>query len=123
MTFLRGIEPHARKILWDYRKMAFVSSPRRVGKTTFAKRLLENFGGGTYFNFLITGSARLDLYSKGGDSPMGRYLGITLFPLAVAELTSSQGTFEDFTHALREPPKGGKPSAPRIHARRSRCRF
>jgi hypothetical protein len=161
MILPRGIEPHVRKILWDYRKMAFVSGPRQVGKTTFAKRLLTRAGGGIYFNwdvatdqkklakdpyfyesvdrdpkqsflvvldeihkyrrwksylkgafdrsaqefsFLVTGSGRLDLYSKGGDSLMGRYLGITMFPLTVGELTSSEGSFEGFTHALREPP-------------------
>ncbi len=46
---------------------------------------------------------RLDLYSKGGASLMGRYLGITMFPLTVGELTSSEGSFEGFTQALQEP--------------------
>jgi predicted AAA+ superfamily ATPase len=161
MIFPRAIEPHVRKILWDYRKMAFVSGPRQVGKTTFAKRLLASVDGGSYFNwdvatdqkklgkdpyfyesvdrdpkkpflvvldeihkyrrwksylkgafdrsgqelsFLVTGSGRLDLYSKGGDSLMGRYLGITMFPLTVGELTSSEGSFAGFMQALREPP-------------------
>jgi predicted AAA+ superfamily ATPase len=161
MIFPRAIEPHVRKILWDYRKMAFVSGPRQVGKTTFAKRLLASVDGGSYFDwdvatdqkklgkdpyfyesvdrdpkkpflvvldeihkyrrwksylkgafdrsgqelsFLVTGSGRLDLYSKGGDSLMGRYLGITMFPLTVGELTSSEGSFAGFMQALREPP-------------------
>jgi predicted AAA+ superfamily ATPase len=161
MMLPRGIESHVRKILWDYRKMGFVSGPRQVGKTTFAKRLLASVGRGSYFNwdvatdqkklskdpyfyesldrdpkqpflvvldeihkyrrwksylkgafdrsseefsFLVTGSGRLDLYSRGGDSLMGRYFGITMFPLTVGELASSEGSFETFTQALQEPP-------------------
>lgn len=41
---------------------------------------------------LITGSARLDLYRRGGDSLQGRYFFLRLLPLSVAELgiTSEQ---------------------------------
>lgn len=34
---------------------------------------------------LVTGSAKLDLYKRGGDSLMGRYLGYRLHPFSVAE--------------------------------------
>lgn len=37
-------------------------------------------------NFLITGSARLDYFRKGGDSLMGRYHYLRLHPLSLAEL-------------------------------------
>ncbi len=37
-------------------------------------------------NFIITGSARLDYYRRGGDSLMGRYRYLRLHPLSVAEL-------------------------------------
>lgn len=40
---------------------------------------------------LITGSARLDLYRRGGDSPAGRYFLHRLYPLSVREL---KGQFE-----------------------------
>jgi predicted AAA+ superfamily ATPase len=38
------------------------------------------------FHFLITGSARLDIYRKGGDSLQGRYHYYRLHPFSVAEL-------------------------------------
>lgn len=38
------------------------------------------------FSILVTGSARLDLYQKGGDSLMGRYFYYRLHPLSLAEL-------------------------------------
>lgn len=38
------------------------------------------------FNFLLTGSARLDIYRRGGDSLQGRYHYYRLHPLTVAEL-------------------------------------
>ena len=37
-------------------------------------------------HILITGSARMDVYKKGGDSLMGRYFNYRLHPLSVAEL-------------------------------------
>ncbi len=39
------------------------------------------------YRFLITGSARLDLYRKGGDSMAGRYHYFRLHPFSLAELT------------------------------------
>lgn len=117
-------------------KMAFVSGPRQVGKTTLAKSLLQtphNYFSwddsrfrkawsksaveavadrgpgpicldeihkdrrwkgrlkgmydlaGAGHGMIVTGSARLDLYRKGGDSMMGRFLPYRLHPLSVAE--------------------------------------
>ena len=39
------------------------------------------------YSFLITGSARLDLYRKGGDSMLGRYHYYRLHPFTMAEVT------------------------------------
>ena len=39
---------------------------------------------------LVTGSARLDLYRRGGDSLQGRYFFIRMYPLSVAELKLKQ---------------------------------
>lgn len=39
--------------------------------------------------FIITGSARLDYYRRGGDSLMGRYRYLRLHPLSVSELSLS----------------------------------
>lgn len=50
------------------------------------------------FAILVTGSARLDLYQKGGDSLMGRYFYYRLHPFSVAELLSTQlPVIEPFT--------------------------
>jgi len=41
-------------------------------------------------HILITGSARMDVYKKGGDSLMGRYFHYRLHPLSVREVTGAQ---------------------------------
>lgn len=40
--------------------------------------------------FVVTGSSRLDVYKRGGDSLMGRYLLYRMHPLSVGELLSSE---------------------------------
>lgn len=56
-------------------------------------RTWRNFLKGTYddpkrlFNIIVTGSARLDTFNKGGDSLQGRYNLLRLHPLSVAELS------------------------------------
>ena len=118
------------------KKMAFISGPRQVGKTTLGKGLLkdqhnyfswdrtsfrrlwtsspedilEGIGKGPilfdeihkdrkwkskikglYDSFsdeisiMVTGSAKLDLYRKGNDSLLGRYIPYRLHPFSVAE--------------------------------------
>ncbi len=124
--------------------MIFISGPRQVGKTTIAKKLLDEFGG-LYLNWdqpddrmlilgsfdkiierlgprelgqekpiivfdeihkykdwknhikgffdhykdivriIVTGSAKLDIYRKGGDSLMGRYFSYSIHPLSLRE--------------------------------------
>jgi predicted AAA+ superfamily ATPase len=129
------------------RQMIFLSGPRQVGKTTFAKKILsdehkeqhylnwddvnhrelilagsntiiqtlslnqlsdkkniivfdelhkyknwKNFLKGFFDRFeselsiLVTGSARMDIFKRGGDSLMGRYFNYRLHPLSVKEL-------------------------------------
>jgi len=125
------------------KKMAFISGPRQVGKTTLSKVFLKQTGGiycnwddldfrrswtkspkqvianikkdttvifdeihkaakwkqnlkGVYdslekdLNIIVTGSARLDVYKKGSDSLMGRYLGFRLHPFSVGEMLSAK---------------------------------
>ena len=122
-------------------KMAFITGPRQVGKTTLALQIRETFKNGVYYNgddielkrkwikqpsllvpqsigednlvvfdelhklpkwknilkslydakkemarFLVTGSARLDVYRRGGDSMLGRYFLFRLHPFSVGEL-------------------------------------
>lgn len=44
---------------------------------------------------LVTGSAKLDHYRRGGDSLQGRYNLLRLHPLSYAEVKSSKGSLED----------------------------
>jgi len=46
------------------------------------------------YKFLVTGSARLDLYRKGGDSLLGRYRYLRLHPLTLKELSFNKDTVE-----------------------------
>jgi uncharacterized protein len=48
------------------------------------------------FLFLVTGSGRLDLYQKGGDSLAGRYFLFHLWPFTISELTEKRYSFESF---------------------------
>ena len=50
---------------------------------------------------VATGSARMDVYGKGGDSLMGRYFPYRVHPLSVAELLG--GGFPDGNNLLRKP--------------------
>lgn len=118
-------------------KIVLLSGPRRVGKTTLSKQLIDDF---VYLNYdaasdrrlirdeswdrsaplvifdelhkmkkwkswikgiydtrgvppglLVTGSARLDVYRKGGDSLAGRFHSHRLHPLTVRELVHYHG--------------------------------
>jgi len=48
------------------------------------------------FLFLVSGSGRLDLYQKGGDSLAGRYFPFHLWPLTLAELHGRGIALEEF---------------------------
>lgn len=48
------------------------------------------------YSFLISGSGRLDIYQKGGDSLAGRYLMFHLFPFTISELSHTNRNFSDF---------------------------
>lgn len=43
-----------------------------------------------HYRILVTGSAKLDFYRRGGDSLQGRYFRLRMYPLSVAELHASQ---------------------------------
>lgn len=58
------------------------------------KGIYDEFKG--EYRFLVSGSGRLDLYQKGGDSLAGRYYHFHLFPLTIAELGGRNRNFEDF---------------------------
>jgi len=157
----RTATPLIGEIIETLNKMAFVSGPRQVGKTTLAKKYQEHFGQSLYvnwdsiphrkklladplffqkenrdpekpflvvfdeihkyarwknylkgiydeskeeFRFLITGSGRLELFKKGGDSLLGRYFSVPLFPLSLGELGNKLPGLSDFKNSLEAPP-------------------
>ncbi|NGX46705.1 MAG: hypothetical protein K1000chlam3_00066 [Chlamydiae bacterium] len=53
---------------------------------TFLKGFFDKYEKKT--KIIVTGSARLNVYKKGGDSLMGRYFYYRIHPLSVAEITS-----------------------------------
>ena len=72
--------------LWEANKKLFVLDELHK------YRKWKNYIKGEYdkhkgsFDILVTGSARLDIYRKGGDSLQGRYHAFRLHPLSVSEL-------------------------------------
>ncbi|MBI4633049.1 MAG: ATP-binding protein [Deltaproteobacteria bacterium] len=48
------------------------------------------------YQFLVSGSGRLDMYQKGGDSLAGRYFLFHLWPFTLAELGGSNSGIDDF---------------------------
>lgn len=48
------------------------------------------------YKFLVTGSARLNVFRKGGDSLQGRYHNFRLHPFSLAELTQKQNKLQVF---------------------------
>ncbi len=49
-----------------------------------------------FFNIIVTGSARLDVYQSGGDSLMGRYFQYHIHPLTVSELANTEVPIQEF---------------------------
>ena len=48
------------------------------------------------YQFIVSGSGRLDISQKGGESLAGRYLSMHLFPLTVAELSKHRKSIKQF---------------------------
>lgn len=57
---------------------------------------------GSHCRILATGSARLDHFSRGGDSMMGRYLSYRMHPLSVGEIVAPHRTATDLLLPPRE---------------------
>lgn len=56
------------------------------------------------YKFIVSGSGRLNLYQKGGDSLAGRYLLFHLWPFTLAELSDVNISFEIFFNDLTKIP-------------------
>ncbi len=61
------------------------------------------------YQFLVTGSGRLDTYRRGGDSLAGRYFLFHLWPFTLAELVDRRTTLDEFlSHPLSFVPDEDK---------------
>ena len=60
----------------------------------YLKGVYDQFRG--QYDFLISGSGRLDIYQRGGDSLAGRYFIFHLWPFTIAELGNRARTMDDF---------------------------
>ena len=58
---------------------------KRPNWKNFLKGFFDSYG--QEIHIIVTGSARMDIYKKGGDSLMGRYLHYRMHPLSVGECT------------------------------------
>jgi len=73
----------------------------------YLKGVYDGFNG--EFQFLVSGSGRLDIYQKGGDSLAGRYFLFHLWPLTIAELCNTGIRWEQFVeNPLQIHMKGSK---------------
>jgi len=77
---IRTISNHKPRIVFD-----------EIHKFDDWKNLIKGFFDkfGDQIEFIITGSSKLNIYKKGGDSLMGRYINLTVHPLTVSEITGS----------------------------------
>ena len=61
------------------------------------------------FDIIVTGSARLDLYRRGGDSLMGRYHYLRLHPFSLSEVVGKKRDIDVFKELVfTDDPKGNK---------------
>lgn len=116
------ILPHQKKILTD---PAFVEKENRDPTRPFLivfDELHKYARWKTYlkgmddqyqdeFRFLVAGSGRRELFKKGGDSLLGRYLSLVLFPLSLGELSGKLNSFAEFKQGLDSPPA----ASPDVH--------
>jgi hypothetical protein len=61
-------------------------------------------------SFIVTGSARLDYYQKGGDSLQGRYHYYRLHPFSMAEI-NAEANMDDFNLRTPDPRAEFRPQA------------
>ncbi len=65
----------------------------------FLKGFFDTYS--SQIHILVTGSSRMDIYRRGGDSLMGRYFLYRMHPLSVAELLRQD--LPDFERIIRSP--------------------
>lgn len=120
-TFIKAYSekyPNSRYFNWDSYsdKKSFALDPHffeKMDRKDLSKPLVlldeihkykkwKNYLKGVYddfskdYQFVITGSGRLDIAQKGGDALSGRYFQMNLFPFTVSELAGKKRRLADF---------------------------
>ena len=106
-TILKGEEAVASDVGLDAPKAAMpVIAFDELHHYAKWKQFLKGFFDvyGTRSRIFVTGSARLNVYKKIGDSLMGRYYPYRMHPLSVGELLRTTLPQEDVQHGLAELP-------------------
>lgn len=84
---------------------------KAIGWKQKLKGLYDELGND--LKIIVTGSARLNIFKKGGDSLMGRYLNFRLHPLSYGELINKKVTDpENWKKKLFDKPKANYPREP-----------
>lgn len=66
----------------------------------FLKGFFDSYADKGRLKVAVTGSARMDVYKRGGDSMMGRYFGYRVHPLTIGELGDGEVNLDEtFRHA------------------------
>lgn len=60
----------------------------------YLKGIYDEYGKD--YQFMVTGSGRMDIGSKGGEALTGRYFHMNVFPLTIAELAGHNRKFDQF---------------------------
>ena len=68
----------------------------------FIKGLFDVYG--EFLKIIVTGSSRLDVFKKGGDSLMGRYFLYRLHPLSISEILRHQPGEKEISSPVPVPP-------------------
>jgi uncharacterized protein len=103
LLFLKGIEAIAKQIGLDElskeKPVLIFDEIHKYGKwKNFLKGFFDLYE--KRLKIIVTGSARLNVYKKGGDSLMGRYFYYRIHPLSVGEIVSPRVNKEE----IREEP-------------------
>lgn len=79
----------------------------------YLKGIFDQFAG--EYQFLVTGSGRLEFSRKAGDSLAGRFLKFHIFPFTLAELSGRQRALREFlAHPLKDFSDAPAPETARV---------
>ena len=81
-----GISPH--EVRPDQGSVIFDEIHKFSHWKQFLKGFFDVYGDSRRLKIAVTGSARLDVYKRGGDSMMGRYFPYRIHPLSAGEVAS-----------------------------------